>query len=719
MDWQQVEYWTGILSPDKSVVMDILFSAIIAGSLVLALAYLAYDYVRQSSRLSKIENNLASETYNSVAENRLTIRERFEKSGKTLSGVWHDFDSNLLLNSHDAAGNEITPQLRNPLMAEDFFNRESLQITIGQSRLLASVPAILTGLGVLGTFIGLLGGLSDLSILKDVDISAVSDINSKNQLAGELTSGIFGMIAGAATAFKTSVWGVVASLFFNIFEKCADGRLHTLLNRTQNRIDDLYCHIDLNEYLKSIEESSRKSYQVIATLAEKIGDKMQESMERAGTTISQALEQSLLKIMTPALEKLANTAQDQVQKASASSHEQLSALLNSFQNELAKAGREQGNSIAEASENMKKATVEMADKFGEISKELTSSIQSASSDYQQSAKNIEQSLSNHADANSKLLGAQAQNTEDLFAKLTSAVSELAANVNRQMAEQRTVNQENKDVLRNQLDEFLAATRNNISMMQQALANSLAEEQLHTAERNKNFAATVDQLNTMLSNTQTSFAQANESQLENNRILVEDLKQITTQFEQIGRANEQAATKLNEAARTLDGTSATFSNVSDRLNTTIRTIDTTISEVTDLAGEICNACAGNVDIVTKSAEELRKTLDSMKTVCDSLNAAAAKTDSSFATLHGQFQELLSVMKEESNEFIDALAQQMEQYHEQLGTKMSEYCNHLGASVEDRMNAWNKQTSEYTTQMTDAIDAISTIVETMETAAKKRQ
>ncbi len=73
-----------------------------------------------------------------------------------------------------------------------------------RSRLIPAGAAILTGLGVLGTFAGLLLGLSGLQLDGNME-----------RLQAEIRQ----VAQGASVAFETSVWGVSLSLVLTLLEK--------------------------------------------------------------------------------------------------------------------------------------------------------------------------------------------------------------------------------------------------------------------------------------------------------------------------------------------------------------------------------------------------------------------------------------------------------------------------------------------------------------------
>lgn len=82
---------------------------------------------------------------------------------------------------------------------EDFINEDTLSVRSWQTVIL-QIPGTLTGLGILGTFVGLIMGISNISF---------SSVNSALNSVQELLNGI-------QLAFYTSIGGVILSILFNI-----------------------------------------------------------------------------------------------------------------------------------------------------------------------------------------------------------------------------------------------------------------------------------------------------------------------------------------------------------------------------------------------------------------------------------------------------------------------------------------------------------------------
>lgn len=689
-----------------SDVVNTIFFWTIFGIFIVSFILLACFWWYQKSRLNRAFENLKDETIESVVQNRSEINERFAQLKYGIAAAWRDFNANLLVYNPDPSGQTKSLQLRNPMAAEDFFNRKTMGITVGTNRLFATVPALLTGLGVLGTFVGLLMGLVDLSVLQSVDLSEASDINSKNQLAGELTSGIFGMIAGAATAFKTSVWGVLASLIFNLLEKACGVHVSFKINTVQGRINALYCHIDLTDYLQKIEKSSNNTSLILSTLAEKIGDRLQESMERVGETISRSMEESLAKVLAPALEQLANTTKDQVQQASLSSQAQLENMLESFRGSLEKSGQKQGEIVNEATIAMKEATLNMADKFHEISQDLSMSMQNMASEYSQSAKAVEESLKAQSTSAAALVEHSAQETEGMFKQIRSMIDSLNNTINEQINQHKQDSLEQKESLSLQLDEVLNKTNANLELIQQHFNDKMQAEKELAESRNQDFAKMVEHLHSMMGEAQTTFNQGNNKLLDSNQSMANDLKQLHSSFAKLGEMNERSSKNMEKAALALNASTDSFKEIANGIQKNLQAMNNEVSHAISMVTQVCNASSDNVSMLKESAHRLQDTLSGMNKMCDSLNKSSELSNRSFATLNNQFREMMDTIRAQTEEFSKELSAQMTQYHDSLSNVVNE-----------RMNEWNKQTSNYTNMMTNSIRSLGNIIEEIESITNK--
>ena len=163
--------------------------------------------------------------------------------------------------------------LRRSVDAAEIFTDARFAPGLSTNRIFQALPGILTGLGVLGTFIGLqlgIGGL-DLQDLKKLETSIVP------------------LIQGCAVAFSTSVWGVGVSLIFSLLEKIMEGFALGGVRKLQERVDALVPRYVPEEAMADLARSSRGSEDLLKGLAVAIGDEMQKAIGRLGAEIKDAV----------------------------------------------------------------------------------------------------------------------------------------------------------------------------------------------------------------------------------------------------------------------------------------------------------------------------------------------------------------------------------------------------------------------------------------------
>jgi len=170
-------------------------------------------------------------------------------------------------------------ELRRCGSAEEVFNDSTLAHRMVGNRLFMATPGILTGIGVLGTFVGLALGIGGL----ELQGAAIEDLNSS----------ILPLIQGSATAFSTSVWGVATSLVFAILEKLLEGGVRRPIRRLQDRLNRLVPRYLPEQSMIELQRSSAETEGQIKGLAVAIGEQMQEALARVGTSVTDAVREAL------------------------------------------------------------------------------------------------------------------------------------------------------------------------------------------------------------------------------------------------------------------------------------------------------------------------------------------------------------------------------------------------------------------------------------------
>ncbi len=190
--------------------------------------------------------------------------------GDKLKGVWTDFLQNAEV--RDAHGESCDVSL--------YINEDSVIYAGGSTRFADLAPGILTSLGILGTFLGLVTGLSGLS-LSAADTQAL--LAAMEQLIG-----------GMSTAFLTSIAGVVASLVFNLLNNHYTVKCEQAIDR--------FCDVfSLYAMPKPVSQET-----AMLSLAQEQTAYIRQAVEDVSQRMAVQMEQSILRAMLPVQRSMDN-----------------------------------------------------------------------------------------------------------------------------------------------------------------------------------------------------------------------------------------------------------------------------------------------------------------------------------------------------------------------------------------------------------------------------
>ncbi|MBQ7488586.1 MAG: MotA/TolQ/ExbB proton channel family protein [Clostridia bacterium] len=183
--------------------------------------------------------------------------------GDRLQSVWADFLQNAEVRMAHGENCDVS----------EFINDETVLETAGSPGLADITPGLLTSLGILGTFLGLVKGLSGLSI------SAAS--------TEQLLAAMEQLIGGMSTAFLTSIAGVTCSVLFTI--------LHNHAREKCQRSIDRFCEVfGLYAMPKPVTQETE-----MLTMAREQTAYMRQATDEIGERLSANLEASIMRAMAP------------------------------------------------------------------------------------------------------------------------------------------------------------------------------------------------------------------------------------------------------------------------------------------------------------------------------------------------------------------------------------------------------------------------------------
>lgn len=396
------------LNPDEAISKVIIWLM-----WLLFIAYVVYLslYYRHTAkrRVQSLREQVAS-----ISEERLVaeptalfdykaqLRQYFSHSTDVaLKKAWLSFDRSII-------SNKSQTQLYSTADSRYFFNENALAPWLSGNRLMVSVPSMLVAIGVLGTFIGLVVGLSGL------------DANASD--TETLRTGIGTLISGASVAFTTSIWGVFLSLIAGLVERSYESAIKTRLAHLNTALAVLFPSISSEQALIHIEDASERATEALHTLHEKIGAELERSVQDLSTQMQQAIVSALEGVMQPAMDKLVDNSQQQ-------STEALEKLVKQFMGGMNQAGQSQTREMGQASERLDGSL----DKLSQITKASSEQNQQMIAQHRELTQQFEHAVDSMRDSSRYLAATSTQLggiSRDLLAVSNEVRKRGALNVDR-------------------------------------------------------------------------------------------------------------------------------------------------------------------------------------------------------------------------------------------------------------------------------------------------
>ena len=368
--------------------------------------------------LAKKELEKSERNKESFPEHYYEFSEWMSKS-RFLKDSWREFEETLLIPGDDFDDDKEI--ILNTHLTSTYFNQRNILWHYINMRFYNALPNILTGLGIIGTFVGLSIGI----------YLAAPGLNS-NEMS-DAKQALNTLLDGAALAFITSIAGLVSSLAFSYFEKM---RLHRFNKRCQSLVAEIDARVEYfsAERLanKALEESKKQSLALGSfanDLAVSLGQVIEQQVAAPMVQAIDALRNEQKSANDETLEKLIKEfsssisgAAGEEMKAFATSVEVMSkqmeqqvASLNNGQEEMQKASKQ---AVEDMSAALSKGSADIAkgiaDAVSDLSAGMSDAIKGVTSELEQAAAKMARDLSSAI-----------ENVTDIASQLKAASAEMA------------------------------------------------------------------------------------------------------------------------------------------------------------------------------------------------------------------------------------------------------------------------------------------------------
>lgn len=388
----------------------------IDGNLILTLSVLIicgffFYFVKGfKSKIKPVQNDLenANRLVAFSKDHRREFYNNFEKinkgllENKSFSHSWHEFKEHIIFPTEQDVQSNDQQRLviKNSIQPSFFFNEDNVIEENIDVRFLDAIPGKLTGLGILGTFVGLTIGIAGATYA----LGSLEKSDSDN-----LTSTLITLLQGASLAFLTSVLGISFSMIFSAMEK--------------KEINNL------KKNLRIFVESLEKSLKLVTNeqIAIQIHDSIREQNKKFdgfSNELAIALENSLSKTLKdPFTEGVG-----QLLNGLSSIRDVQQNFSNNLMNELVT--KVTGNIAVHAQENQSKASKafeELQEAFSRQAAEMVASQNAMASTSRQLLNEISHTSKTHQDELNKQLKDTVSSMTDVLENINSKFRENIVN----------------------------------------------------------------------------------------------------------------------------------------------------------------------------------------------------------------------------------------------------------------------------------------------------
>lgn len=402
-----------------------------------------------------------------------------------------------------------------------------------------------TGIGILGTFIGLTIGLAG------VDTSST----------GALSSSISGLLGGMSTAFVTSIFGIVSAIVFGVWHSQNMKRFGDAVSRFTDALDQVFIRKSVEEILlEELAESraQRAAMEQLSTdMAISICDHLPDVLDQLAEKMDSAMKGNL-DTMLVGLSERQDKQTEQLMQISSNTSSLVSGGFDQLGDVLKKGvgqgAEELGNSlknlssdIASLAEGIRDILDRSTKASSEANQKTLDALNEAISQMNETMEGIANKQTEERDKNIQRMTAL---MEEMKTTMKDIFDEMAASVKEQRTEIGKIAKDSAD----QTKENLGAINASVKELMAEIADQMQQMQSMMDTHEKHMQETLDQMRQAVSssgNVVNAAGKTVEAAGKTAKVFVEAADDVSMKLKTAAEPLQKAAQPLQQAAASLD------------------------------------------------------------------------------------------------------------------------------------------------------------------------
>ncbi|WP_288411276.1 anti-phage ZorAB system protein ZorA [uncultured Herbaspirillum sp.] len=620
-------------------------ASVIITTTLLALFFVAFlvaflvPSLMHAFRLRRILNQLSKLDKNAPLKE---LRKVFSQDGK-LAHLWSEYQESLHRQYEQNDGQLVERSARATLPAEMFFNAQVVVDSRLGTEFFKHLPGIFTGIGIIGTFFGLIDGLRAFKVSENAALVRTS-LESLMHSVGE--------------AFHVSAFAIGAAMLVTFLEKLLLAALYRYTDEIAHDIDARFESGAGEEYLsrlvKASEESASQSKILKDALVQELGELLRE-LTSAQIAASAKSAQEQVEVTRLENQALGKTIAESIQQS-------LKAPLEDIANTVKSAsGDQSASAVSMLQDVMASFSQRLNDLFGgqisglsDLNQQTARSIQEAVGSLQALVSNMEASSQRSADAMAERMAQAVEKMESRQEAMNAQSAAFIEQIRQLVASSQS-----------ETNQHLHATLESVGKQMATMIANLNESQAQVFESNR---AREQSMSDRASEAVSVMSHSVDS-------VVKELGAAATKMAQsvatLGNATSASIDKLNAGAELLGTASRNFASAGERVSGVLDQTATVSGKLAEAAGALTSGSSALQELLRDyrlQRDAMGHLVTELRSVVDSAHREATLTGDVLSRIEGAATRLGNAQKM-ADEYLDGVSKVLGEAHNSFATEVT--------------------------------------------------
>ena len=610
--------------------------------------------LRLRYQLGRILRRLRQGKSRSVSD----LQKIFEQDPRLLH-LWKEFRDTLHAQREMRDGQMVTVAFRATAPAESFFNSQYVVDGRLRTEFFKHLPGIFTGIGIIGTFTGLITGLANFKVPED---------------PAKVRESLKPLLDGVSEAFIVSAAAITLAMVVTFIEKVLLSSIYHCTEDIAQHLDGLFAMGAGEEYLSRLvtasEDSAAQSKILKDSLVGDLKVLLQEMTDRqiaADATNAEALGRQIATGIETSLHGPLKQIGEVVAKASGDQTVAAATLLQDV--------------MASFSQRLNELFGGQISGIQELNQKSAQAMQDAVASLHALLGRMEENSQRSGDAMAEKMAKAVEEMERRQAEINEQTRSFVDGIREMVAKSQTETNTTLNEAISSLSQQMVAM---IGALQAQADNAYQEQQ----RREQSLA---DRTTGMVTDLGASITE-----------VVKQMAASTDQMRQsvasLERTTASSIDKLNSGALTLEQGAIAFAQAGDKVTGALGKASTVADKMTEVSGALTSSSTvlqtvlsdyrANREATGSMLTELRAVLESAKReasltqqALDRIQAAATKLAQAQQETEDYLEKVSKVLADAHSEFADGLSRTLDRANSDFHTKLSSAVKLLTSAVEE--------------------------------------